>query len=82
MRKDVNLLENVQRRPKRERYEERLQMLGMTTLQTRRISGDLIEGFKIMKGFDKVEEQHFLNRAVGCTRGHDLKLVKPRCRLD
>ena len=64
-------------------YEERLHMLGMTTLETRRIRGDLIEVFKIMKGFDKVEEQHFFNRAVGMrTRGHDLKLSKPRCRLD
>ena len=54
---------------KRERYGERLQMLGMTTLETRRISGDLIEVFKIMKGFDKVEEQHFLTEQWAAQEG-------------
>ena len=89
LRKDMDLLEKVQRRATKlvvgtrgKGYEERLQMLGMTTLETRRIRGDLIEVFKIMKGLDKVEEHHFFDRAVGSTRGHDLKLNKPRCRLN
>jgi len=32
---------------------ERLEILGLTTLESRRLSGDLIEVFKIVKGFDK-----------------------------
>jgi hypothetical protein len=46
-------------------------------IETRRIKGDLIEVFKILKRIDKVEEQLFFHRAVGSTRGHNLKLVKP-----
>jgi hypothetical protein len=66
LRKDIDLIESVQRRVTRlvmgsrgKGYEERLQMLGLKTLETRRIRGDLIEVFKILKGFDNVNEQFF-----------------------
>ena len=36
-------------------YEQRLRRLDITTLETRRLRGDLIEVFKIIKGFDKVD---------------------------
>ena len=55
--KDIDLLERVQRRATRMiegykamPYEERLRMLGLTALETRRLRGDLIETFKIVKG--------------------------------
>ena len=58
LKKDVDLLENVQRRATRlmfkDRglsYSERLRILGLTTLETRRLRGDLIEVFKIFKIF-------------------------------
>jgi hypothetical protein len=54
----------------------------MKTLQTRRIRENLIEVFKILKGFDHVDEKKIFLRAEGCIRGHDLKLVKPGCHLD
>ena len=59
LKKDIDLLEKVQKRATRlmikDRslsYEEMLQRLGLTSLETRRLRGDLIEVFKIFKGFD------------------------------
>jgi len=36
-------------------YQERLKILGLTTLKSRRLRGDLIEVFKIVKGFDNID---------------------------
>ena len=36
-------------------YEERLSILKLTTLETRRIRGGLIEVFKMFKGFHNVD---------------------------
>ena len=36
-------------------YEQRLMRLDITALETRKLRGDLIEAFKIIKGFDKVD---------------------------
>jgi ribonuclease P/MRP protein subunit RPP40 len=89
LQKDIDLIEGVQRRAtklvvetKGMSYEERLKFLDMTTLETRRVRGDLIEVFKIMKGFENVNKDKFFTMDTGCTRGHELKLFKPSCRLD
>jgi ribonuclease P/MRP protein subunit RPP40 len=98
MQKDIDLIEGVQRRATKlvvgtkgmsykERtkgmsYEERLKFLDITTLETRRVKGDLIEVFKIMKGLEDVNKDKFFTVITGCTRGHELKLFKPSCRLD
>ena len=42
---------------KRKPYEERLKILGMYTLQQRRIRGDLIETYKILTGKERVDSQ-------------------------
>jgi len=61
-----DLLEKVQKRATRlinnDRgltYRERLKKLGLTTLETRRIRGDMIEVFKISQGFDDVKVTDF-----------------------
>ena len=64
-------------------YEMRLKLLNLTTLETRRLRGDLIEVFKILKGFDDIDFRRFfvLNNEKR-TRGHILKLFKSGCKLD
>ena len=51
--------------------------MSITTLETRRLSGDLIEVFKIIKGFDKVDYLKFYHLSTTGLRGHNLKLFKP-----
>ena len=63
-------------------YEERLRKLGITTLETRRLRGDLIEVFKIFKGFDDIKHTDFFTRSFTGLRGHELKLFKRQVCLD
>jgi ribonucleases P/MRP protein subunit RPP40 len=87
LRKDINMLERVQRRATRMvaglqdlSYEERLKQTNLLPLDKRRVRGDLIEVFKIMKGFDKIDYRKFFEiSTVEKTRGHSLKLVKKCC---
>jgi ribonuclease P/MRP protein subunit RPP40 len=89
LQKDIDLIAGVQRRAtklvvgmKEMSYEERLKFLDMTTLETRRARGDLIEVFKIMKGLEDVNKEKFFTMDKRCTKGHELKIFKPNCRLD
>jgi hypothetical protein len=57
--KDIAVLEKVQRRATRmiteckgKTYEERLKLLGLITLENRRMRADLIEVFKNIKGYE------------------------------
>ena len=40
-------------------YTDRLQKFGLTTLETRRLRGDLIEVFKMFKGFGNIKLNDF-----------------------
>ena len=51
--------------------------MDITTLETSRFRDDLIEVFKIMKGFDKVDYLKFFHLSTTCVRRHSLKLFKP-----
>src|SRR5664279_68235 len=89
LQKDIDLMEKVQRRATKmipiirdKAYEVRLKRLNLTTLETRRLRGDLIEVFKIFKGFDDIDPGIFFDLSKSRTRGHCLKLFKPGCRLD
>lgn len=89
LKKDVQLLEKVQRRATKLiegfsnlSYEERLQKLQLTTLETRRLRGDLIEVFKILKGYENINKDLFFQHSQSNLRGHSLKLSKKRVRLD
>lgn len=65
-------------------YEDRLRKLRLTTLQKRRSRGDMIEVFKIVTAREKVPMDQFFHLADNShgLRGHTLKLVKERARLD
>ena len=91
-RKDVDMLERVQRRATRLipglrglSYSDRLDTLGMYSLERRQLKGDLIELFKIFAGITKlnVEELFTLSGPSGTSlRGHSRKLFKESSRLD
>ncbi|XP_077984552.1 uncharacterized protein LOC144439155 [Glandiceps talaboti] len=64
-------------------YADRLRTLNITTLEERRRRGDLIQVFRLIKGFDKSDyELLFKLHQTSRTRGHSLKLVKSTVRLD
>jgi hypothetical protein len=85
LQKDIKLLEGVQRRATKLienfhslSYEQRLARLNLTTLETRRIRGDLIQLFKMMKGFDDIDYNEFFIVSINQLRGHSMKLFKDR----
>ena len=41
------------------RYEERLKECGLMTLETRRLSGDQIEVFKVLNGYANIDSNIF-----------------------
>ena len=59
-------------------YEQRLSMCMLTTLETRRLRGNLIEAFKILKGFDDLDYRDFFVISTNRSRGHSMKLFKVR----
>jgi len=90
LKKDIEKLESVQHRAtkmisacRNMSYSERLKFTGLTTLEDRRDRGDLIEVFKFVKGFSKVNTSKFFvfSNSTG-TRGHEYKLQKSRSRLN
>jgi len=85
--KDIKLLEGVQHRTTKLingmenlHYEERLRHLGLMSLETRRVTGDLIEVFKFLnRSYILLMQIYFFEYD---RRGHSKKLFKRRSRLD
>ena len=81
-------------KPKKLFYEQRLEYLGLWTLEERRNRADLLEVFKMYKGLEVFKmykglsatpfNDFFVLQPATRTRGHrpTAKLVKNRCRLD
>ena len=81
--KDQNLSERAQRRAtkliptlRNLSYEERLKQLNMFTLHKRRVTGDMIEVFKILNKFDKINPEVVLFETKNAliTRSNSMKL--------
>ena len=85
-RKDIDKLERVQRkvtkmipRVRNKPYEERLKELNLFSLSKRRIRGDLIEVFKIFKGFDNINVNDYLTvDRSNLTRNNGYKIIGKR----
>ena len=82
LKKDILSIEKVQRRVTKMipsisalTYEERLKRTGLISLENRRLRADLLEVFKILKGFVKVDPATQYERQT-------IKLEKPRARLE
>jgi len=87
-KKDIACIEGVQRLATRmipglrgRSYEERLDILNLFSMERRRLRGDLIETFKLLKGLNKIDGDLFKLLPESRTRGHHLKVAKPRSKL-
>ena len=89
LQRDIDLIERVQKRALRMigglshlDYVHRLREVKLTTLECRRLRGDLIETFKILRGLEGLNPEHFFDLSTVQHRGHQLKLYKSRSNLN
>ncbi len=94
LKKDINMLEKVQKRATRMvegyrglDYYSRLKGMKLTTLETRRLRADLLEVFKIVNGLEGLKEEYFfekrqMGRGACVTRSNAHSFFKKRFRLD
>jgi len=88
LQKDIYCLESVQRAAtrlvrgfKKVLYEDRLRIMGLTTLAVRR-KRDLIECYKILSGKENLDPYQFFHHSdTTHLRGHSCKLSVNRCHL-
>ena len=89
-RKDIGLLESVQRRMTKRiqgmrdiPYERRLRMLNLHSLERRRLRRDLIEVFKRCRGYNKVDISKILRISnQDRTRNNGFKIEKSRYKKE
>ena len=90
MKKHVKKLERVQRLAtrmipylKEVPYEERLNRLEISTLEERRVRGDMITMYKIVHGVDILDRDNLIKMASSnYLRGHPNKILKDICTSD
>ena len=89
LKQDCEALEKVQKRAtkllhyiKDRSYEERLAELKLYSLDQRRMRGDMIFTFKLLKGFVDVDVSNIFTLHTGSTRGHNLKLKSKTCKSE
>ena len=81
LRKDIERLEKVQARAtklipsiRHMSYERRLKQLNLYSLEKRRIRGQLIETFKILKGIENIDHRKLFTLSTNQTRSNGWKL--------
>ena len=90
LKKHIKKLERVQRLAtrmvpqfKEVPYEERLNRLELSTLEERRVRGDMISLFKIVHGVDILDRENLVKMASSTyLRGHPKKIFKEACQGD
>ena len=90
-KKEQNIIENVQKKPTRifgglceKPYHERLNLLGIPSLEYRRHRADMIQTYKIFQRIDKIYK-HALFPAppiTNRTRGNTFKIHKQHCKTN
>lgn len=88
--KDIECLERVQRRAtklipgiRNMSYENRLKFLNLTTLESRRTRCDLIQLYKILHGYDKIQTDDIFEIIYSSTRSNGSKIgLKPGRRYN
>ena len=85
LRKDIERLESVQARAtklvpsiRHLGYQRRLDCLNLFSLEKRRLRGQLIETFKILKGIDKIDHNSLFTLSSNQTRTNGWKLELKR----
>ena len=63
-------------------YADRLKELNLFSLETRRLRGQLIEVFKILRGFDNIDYRCLFQLSEGRTRNNGYKLELKRYNGD
>ena len=76
LKKDKDKLDDVQTRC------ERLCGDTLEPLEVRRRRADMRETFKIMRNLYKIDKSNYFTESETSTRGHPVKLFKPRCRTE
>ena len=86
-RSEINKVEGIQKRATKMvielrglEYEDRLRELGITDLETRRKRGDLLQIYKIKKGFELVDLDIRENEGVseGISRRHNSQITREK----
>ena len=88
-KKYIKLLEGVQRRAtklvpelRELPYPDRLKRLGLTTLEERRIRGDMIQTYKILSKKEDIDPSVFFQMAPQRPGANSKKIFKKQTRLD
>ena len=63
-------------------YRSRLIALNLPSLEYRRRVADMIQVYKFIKKIERIDSERFFKLSQTKTRGHSLKLYKPRTRLN
>ena len=89
LKSDIKILENVQKRFtksiqgfKKIKYKERLNILKLTSFETRCLRSDLLTCFKVFNNCESLDTKKLFVFNERKSRGNSFKLSKVYCRLD